>query len=154
VLSWKHGWRSGKTLASHHCDHEFDPRTQLRLLLILSLTSTYFLRFFSGFPPSAKINISKFQFDHGLGTQIYQLIANKHRATLVKQSWCYFKWSYWAYWYQDGHRGIDILKKTSFFLSKFYSKEPWQAWSISYLTSQLAASQWEIAVRGRNGVYS
>jgi hypothetical protein len=29
---------------------------------------------FSGFPPSAKINISKFQFDLGQGPQVYQLL--------------------------------------------------------------------------------
>jgi hypothetical protein len=40
---------------------------------------------FSGFPSSAKINISKFQFDHGREPQVYRLI-QLSRATLVKQS--------------------------------------------------------------------
>jgi hypothetical protein len=44
-----------------------------------------FLSGVSCFPPSAKIDISKFQFDHGRGPQVYQLI-QLSRATLVKQS--------------------------------------------------------------------
>jgi hypothetical protein len=55
----------------------FDPLLgyfKLSLLLILSLASGVFLRF-SGFPPSVKINVSKFQFDNGRGPQVYQLVA-------------------------------------------------------------------------------
>jgi hypothetical protein len=42
----------------------------LSLLLILSLASRVFLRVLR-FPSSAKIDISKFQFDHGRGPQVY-----------------------------------------------------------------------------------
>jgi hypothetical protein len=51
VTAGSGGWRSGKTLASHHCDLGFDSRTwrhsELSLLLILSLASRVFLRFSS-----------------------------------------------------------------------------------------------------------
>jgi hypothetical protein len=60
-------WCWGNALASHRCGASgswvvgrgFDPR----------------LGYFSGFPPSVKINISKFQFDHGRGRQVYRFTA-------------------------------------------------------------------------------
>ena len=53
-------------LASHQCGPGSNPRpgaiSGLSLLLVLVLAPRFFSGF-SGFPPSTKINISKFQFD-------------------------------------------------------------------------------------------
>ena len=61
----KHGWRSGYVLASL-CDPGSIPvlavSCGLSLLLVLSLLRGFFFGF-SGFPPSTKIDTSKFQFD-------------------------------------------------------------------------------------------
>ena len=75
-----------RALASHQCVPGSIPGPGvicgLSLLLVLALAPRVFLRF-SGFPPSSKINISKFQFDrefegHGFVSQ--RLLC----ATLVK----------------------------------------------------------------------
>ena len=67
VLIGERGWRSGYAqLATHLCDPGsipvLDVSCGLSLLLVLALLRGFFSGF-SGFPPSTKIDTSKFQFD-------------------------------------------------------------------------------------------
>ena len=78
-----------RALSSHQCVPGSIPGPGiicgLSLLLVLALVPRVFLPGFSGFPPSSKINISKFQFDQefeGHGFVSRRLLC----ATLVKQS--------------------------------------------------------------------
>jgi hypothetical protein len=67
----KHGWCCGNTLASHRCGSSWSwVRSSARVLHVSWVCFWFspllrgFLSGFSGFPPSVKINIPKFQFDH------------------------------------------------------------------------------------------
>ena len=58
-----------RALASHQCAPGSIPvrcQTWVELLVVLDLLRVFFFGF-TGFPPSAKTNISKFQFDHNRG---------------------------------------------------------------------------------------
>ena len=90
VAQW---WRSGgavvRALVYHQCVPGLIPGPGvicgLSLLLVLVPAPRVFSRF-SGFPPSSKTNISKFQFDRefeGHGFISWRLLC----VTLVKQSW-------------------------------------------------------------------
>ena len=69
-----------RVLASHHCDPGSNPGPGVicgfSLLLVLALLRG----FFSGFPPSTKINISTFQFDREF---------EGHRAVSLETVMCY-----------------------------------------------------------------
>ena len=82
----KHGWRSGSTLASHHCDPGSIPvlavSCGLSLLLVLPLLQGFFSGFFS-FLPSTKTNTSKFQFNLDAGPPLITVLATEG-VTLLK----------------------------------------------------------------------
>jgi hypothetical protein len=50
-------------------------KNELQSIKVFCLLTLIYIIFFSSFPPSVKINISKFKFDHGRGPQVYQLTA-------------------------------------------------------------------------------
>jgi hypothetical protein len=75
MVAWWHGWRCDKTLASHRCGpmgRGFDPLV-LHVSWVVCWFSPLPRGFFSGssgFPPSVKINIPKFQFDLGMHVHV------------------------------------------------------------------------------------
>ena len=108
VATGEQGWYSGESARLPPMYLEFDSRPRghnvygLSLLLVLAFAPRVFSGF-SGFPPSSKTNISKFQFDqefegHGFISWIFRLLC----VTLVKQSWLQvhmYKLVYVKYWH-------------------------------------------------------